>query len=165
MKFTITAAVLISLVASAAALADSNKGNRRDADARHGYEARWDDRSNRRDDRREFRDDRRHDRKDLRHDRRHSRNDRRGDRKDLRDERRLHVGTYHFPRGYHHKKWRRGDRLPRAYYARSYVVHDYGGYYLHAPPRGYHWVRVNHDVVLAAVATGVVLDVLYNHFH
>jgi Ni/Co efflux regulator RcnB len=55
--------------------------------------------------------------------------------------------------------------LPRGYYARPYIVHDYYGYRLHAPPRGYHWVRVNQDVVLAAIATGVVLDVLYNHFY
>jgi Ni/Co efflux regulator RcnB len=44
------------------------------------------------------------------------------------------------------------------------VVHDHRAWHLHAPPRGYHWVRVNHDVVLAAIATGVVLEVLYNHF-
>jgi Ni/Co efflux regulator RcnB len=29
---------------------------------------------------------------------------------------------------------------------------------------GYHWVRVNNDAVLAAVATGVVLDVAFNLF-
>jgi Ni/Co efflux regulator RcnB len=43
-------------------------------------------------------------------------------------------------------------------------LYDHHAYHLHAPPRGYHWVRVNHDVVLAAIATGIVLEVLYNHF-
>ena len=33
-----------------------------------------------------------------------------------------------------------------------------------APPVGYHWVRVNNDAVLAALATGVVLDVAFNLF-
>ena len=35
-------------------------------------------------------------------------------------------------------------------------------YRLYAPPYGYHWVRVGNDVLLTALATGVVLDVLYN---
>ncbi|MEJ0035630.1 MAG: RcnB family protein [Gammaproteobacteria bacterium] len=30
--------------------------------------------------------------------------------------------------------------------------------------RRYQWVRVNNDVVLAAIATGVVLDVLFSQF-
>jgi Ni/Co efflux regulator RcnB len=163
MKRTITAAILISLIAGTAAWADSDKGSRRNGDARQGYESRWDGRSDRRDVRGN---DRRDARRDHKRDDRHYRNDRRDDRRDWRQERRrVHVGAYHFPRGYRHNKWRRGDRLPRAYYARPYVVNDYYGYRLHAPPRGYHWVRVNHDVVLAAIATGVVLDVLYNHFH
>ena len=48
---------------------------------------------------------------------------------------------------------------------RPYVLHDYRAVRLYAPPRGHHWVRVNHDVVLAAIATGIVLDVLYNRFY
>ncbi len=62
----------------------------------------------------------------------------------------------------HH--WRRGDRLPAAYYARPYRVYDYRRYQLRSPPRGYHWVRVDHDAVLAAIATGIVLDVVLNSF-
>jgi Ni/Co efflux regulator RcnB len=54
--------------------------------------------------------------------------------------------------------------LPRAYYAPQYVVVNYRERGWRAPPRGYHWVRVNNDVVLAAVATGVVLDILFNQF-
>jgi Ni/Co efflux regulator RcnB len=44
-------------------------------------------------------------------------------------------------------------------------VYDYGRYGLHSPPYGYHWVRVDTDVVLAAIATGVILDVAFNHFY
>jgi Ni/Co efflux regulator RcnB len=146
MKRTVTVFALIALVASTAALADSDGRHRRDTDSRHKYES---SREYQRDDRR-YRHSHSNDRRDYGHQPRHER-------------RYVHVRKYHPPHGYYHKKWHRGDRLPRGYYARQYVLHDHHVYRLHAPPRGYHWVRVNHDVVLAAIATGVVLDVLYNH--
>ena len=40
------------------------------------------------------------------------------------------------------------------------MVNDWRGHHLSEPPRGYHWVQVNGDYVLAAVATGVILDTL-----
>ena len=54
--------------------------------------------------------------------------------------------------------------MPLAFYARPYVVDDFYGYGLYAPPRGYHWVRVDGDAVLAAVATGIVLDTVFHAF-
>jgi Ni/Co efflux regulator RcnB len=77
---------------------------------------------------------------------------------------RWHWGTYYRPHGYAPRYWRRGDRLPVAYYGPRYVIGNYYDCGLRAPPYGYHWVRVDHDVVLAAIATGVVLDVIYNQF-
>jgi Ni/Co efflux regulator RcnB len=74
------------------------------------------------------------------------------------------FGLYHAPRGYYQHTWRRGERLPVAYYAPSYLIGNYRDCGLRAPPRGYHWVRVNNDAVLAAVATGVVLDVAFHLF-
>ncbi len=74
------------------------------------------------------------------------------------------YGEYYAPRGYVARSWHRGDRLPAAYYARPYVVANYRDCGLRAPPFGYHWVRVNNDAVLAAVATGVVLDVAFHLF-
>ncbi len=56
--------------------------------------------------------------------------------------------------------WHRGNRLPREYWGNHYVVDDWRGHHLSAPPRGYHWVQVNGDYVLAAVATGIILDTL-----
>ena len=41
---------------------------------------------------------------------------------------------------------------------------DYHECGLRRPPHGYHWVRVDHNAVLAVIATGVVLDVIYNQF-
>lgn len=71
---------------------------------------------------------------------------------------------YHPPRGYQAgHQWRHGERLPASYRSRAYVV-DYRHYGLSAPPRGYQYVRVNNDVVLAAVATGVISAVIYQLF-
>jgi Ni/Co efflux regulator RcnB len=75
---------------------------------------------------------------------------------------RYNYGYYRAPHGYNHRVWHRGDHLPRAYYGSSYVVYDWRPYRLYAPPYGYHWVRVGNDVLLTALATGIVLDVLYN---
>lgn len=75
---------------------------------------------------------------------------------------RYHFGHYRAPKGYYHRVWHRGDRLPKHWYAHHYVVYDYRPYRLYAPPYGYHWVRVGNDVLLTAVATGIVLDVLYD---
>ena len=78
---------------------------------------------------------------------------------------RYDVGRYYRPAGYRYYAWHRGARLPAAYYAPRYVVHDYGHYHLYRPPHGHHWVRIDHDVVLAAVATGAVVAVVNNLFY
>jgi Ni/Co efflux regulator RcnB len=59
--------------------------------------------------------------------------------------------------------FRRGQRLPREYRNRQYVVDDWRGHHLSAPPRGYHWVQTGGDYVLVAIATGVILQLLLNH--
>lgn len=78
---------------------------------------------------------------------------------------RYHAGPYHRPPGFQRHAWRPGARLPAAYYAPRYVVRDYRAYRLYAPPQGYHWVRVDRDVVLAAIATGAVLAVVNDLFY
>lgn len=98
-----------------------------------------------------------------------------GERRDFRSAPYAHDGyratarygynSYNRPHGYYTHRWIRGERLPVAYYARPYVVADYYGYGLYGPPRGYHWVRVDGDAVLAAVATGIVLDTVFHAFH
>jgi Ni/Co efflux regulator RcnB len=58
----------------------------------------------------------------------------------------------------------RGGRLPAEYRGRQYVVDDWRGHRLSAPPRGYHWVQAGGDYVLAAIATGVIASILIaNH--
>lgn len=59
-------------------------------------------------------------------------------------------------------EFRRGDRLPPAYRNRNYVVDDWRGHHLNAPPRGHQWVQVGSDYVLVAIATGVIVQLLLN---
>jgi Ni/Co efflux regulator RcnB len=54
----------------------------------------------------------------------------------------------------------RGDRIPVEYRHRNYVVDDWRGHHLSAPPRGYHWVQAGGDYVLVAIATGIILQLL-----
>jgi Ni/Co efflux regulator RcnB len=56
----------------------------------------------------------------------------------------------------------RGDRLPPEYRNRSYVVDDWRSHRLSAPPRGYQWVQVGGDYVLAAIATGIIANLILN---
>ena len=57
----------------------------------------------------------------------------------------------------------RGDRLPSQYRSRHYVVEDWRGHRLSAPPRGYHWVQTGGDYVLVAITTGIILQLLLNN--
>jgi Ni/Co efflux regulator RcnB len=54
----------------------------------------------------------------------------------------------------------RGNRLPPQYRHRQYVVEDWRGHRLSAPPSGYQWVQTGSDYVLIAVATGIILQIL-----
>ena len=58
--------------------------------------------------------------------------------------------------------WRRGGYLPPYYRGNTYIVHDYGYYHLRPPPRGYYWYRTGNDYVLAAIATGLIFDIINN---
>ncbi|MDO9473432.1 MAG: RcnB family protein [Caulobacter sp.] len=161
MKKLLTAAIALSVLASAGAASAQSYGYPRDRDDRSA-EQRYDryDRY----DQRDARDDRRDDRRDVREDRRDSRYDRRDDRYERRAERRYDGGRYYHPRGYQVRDWRRGERLPAAYRGRAYAV-DYRTYRLAAPPRGYEYRRVGNDVVLTAIATGIITSVLFGMFY
>jgi Ni/Co efflux regulator RcnB len=58
---------------------------------------------------------------------------------------------------------RRGQRLSSEYRSRQYVVDDWRGHRLSAPPRGCHWVQTGGDYVLVAIATGLILQILLNN--
>jgi Ni/Co efflux regulator RcnB len=54
----------------------------------------------------------------------------------------------------------KGGRLSNEYRSKQYVVDDWRGHRLSAPPRGYHWVQTGGDYVLVAIATGVIAQLL-----
>ncbi|KQV49922.1 RcnB family protein [Massilia sp. Root335] len=58
---------------------------------------------------------------------------------------------------------RRGGHLPSRYRNHQYVVDNWRDHNLRPPPRGYHWVQTGGDYVLAAVATGIIADLIINH--
>jgi Ni/Co efflux regulator RcnB len=159
MNRTISAAVLVTLLAGTAAVAgtpphwtsDQNRSEERDSR----------DRNQGRNHGRDYSGDRRYAR-DPRPDWRN--HDQRYEHRDIARER-YRAGRYDPPRGYYTRHWHRGERLPRAYYARPYVVYGYRDYRLYDPPRGYYWVRVGDDVLLTAIATGIVLDAVYSLYY
>lgn len=129
------------------------------------------DRSDARSDRHDRIDRQRGDRPGARHDRydrneRYDRNDR--SHRDDRSDRRGRDDRYGRPDGRYQAgrgagpghDFYRGDRLPWEYRQRTYVVEDWRGHRLSAPPRGYHWVQTGGDYVLVAIATGVILQLL-----
>ena len=59
--------------------------------------------------------------------------------------------------------WHKGDRVPATYRDKRYEVTDWKAHNLRQPPSGYHWVNVNGDYVLAAIATGVIADLLLSN--
>lgn len=100
-----------------------------------------------------------HDRRDDRRDGYHQNYDRRDDRRDDRREYRDYRHDRRDDRR-EYRRWSRGDRLPYEY-RRSYYMSDYGRYGYRAPPRGYGYYRTDTgDVVMAAIATGVIISIL-----
>ena len=91
-----------------------------------------------------------------RHDDRDGRNGR--DMRDVRDDRDGRNGRGAGPE----HRFHRGDRLPPEYRNRQYVVDDWRGHRLSAPPRGYQWVQLGGDYVLAAIATGLIANLILN---
>lgn len=164
MKKILTAAIALSVLASAGAASAQSYGGYQNRDGSYqsqgGYD--HDRRDERRDDRR---DDRRDERRDDRRDTRgyDHRDDRYDSRYERRADRRYNAGRYHQPYGYQQRQWRRGDRLPSQYRGRAYAV-DYRYYRLPPPPRGYQYSRVDNDVVLTAIASGVIASVLIGMF-
>jgi Spy/CpxP family protein refolding chaperone len=69
-----------------------------------------------------------------------------------------HGGPHGGPGG----GWHKGDRFDRNQW-RSYRTVDYRSARLRPPPRGYEWRRVDNNYVLAAVATGVIADIVLAH--
>jgi Ni/Co efflux regulator RcnB len=135
-------AALATLATPMAAAAQSWRGDR----DRDGQYERWERRADRN----------RHD--GGRYTDRERYNDwRRGVRDQRRDERRWEREQRR-----EYRRWARGQAIPYEYRSRWYV-RDYQRYGYRAPPRGYGYYRTDTgDVVLAALATGVIISLLSN---
>jgi len=160
MKKILTAALAATLALSSLGVASAAE-----AQSRGNYEQRQDRRDDRNDDRGDRRDDRREWRQDSRDDRREFRQDQRAFSRWQQSQRRYNAGRYYAPRGYQQRDWSYGQRMPSYYRSNQYVVNDYSRYGLRAPPRGYHYVRSGDDVVLAAVAGGLIVAVIAGLFN
>ena len=123
------------------------------------------DRYEQRQDRRDDRADRREWRQEAREDRREARQDQRAYARWQQSQRRYSAGRYVAPRGYAVRQWSYGQRMPAYYRSNQYVIRDYGRYGLRQPPHGYQYVRSGNDVVLTAVATGLVAAVIASLFN
>ena len=127
------------------------------------------DRYEQRQDRREWRQDRREDRREWRQDRREDRREARQQQRAYarwqQAQRRYNAPRYYAPSGYQHRNWSYGQSMPYAYRTQRYVVNDYARYGLQRPPHGYQYVRSGNDVVLAAVAGGLISAVIAGLFN
>ncbi len=76
------------------------------------------------------------------------------------------ADSHHLERGSSHgwqsrSDWRRGGHIGSGDWRRGRVV-DYRSHHLRRPPRGYAWREVDGKYVLAAVATGIIADIILN---
>lgn len=62
------------------------------------------------------------------------------------------------------RRWNRGQRFDRRQVRNYRVINDYRAYRLQAPPRGYRYVQSDNDVVMVAIASGLIGAVFANFF-
>lgn len=60
-------------------------------------------------------------------------------------------------------RWVRGHKASAAERRRMSEVRDYHRYRLSAPPRGYHWVKVDNQFLLIGVTTGIISSIIAGH--
>ena len=69
--------------------------------------------------------------------------------------------SYAYSQPQYSHRWQRGGYLPRQYLSSNYYVNNWQAYPgLYAPPYGYQWVDTGGDFVLAAIATGLIANLL-----
>jgi Ni/Co efflux regulator RcnB len=75
------------------------------------------------------------------------------------------AGAYRAPQGYSYRRWGFGERLPPAYFGRSYWLTNFLAYGLLAPPPGLVWIRVGPDALLIDQYSGEVVRAEYGVFY
>ncbi len=71
------------------------------------------------------------------------------------------TAAYAGPHWQDHSDWRSGGHMAHADWDHGQRL-DYRHYHLRKPPRGYEWRNVGGKYVLAAVATGLIADIVLN---
>lgn len=163
MKKIVTAAIAAVIASTSLGVASAAEAQSRN-DRQDRREQRQDNR-----DRREFRQDVREYRQDVRQDQRQYRQavrqDQRAYNRYQRATQRYNAGRYVAPRGYQVRSWSYGQQMPAYYRTNAYVVRDYNRYGLRQPPHGYQYVRSGNDVVLTAIAGGLITAVIAGLFN
>ncbi|WP_165942307.1 RcnB family protein [Luteimonas terricola] len=159
MKKLLIAGALAAIAFSGSAFADDDRGR----EMRKAYdEAQREALKDRREAIREYEKDRREYEKDRREDMREAAKDRReAEREYLKDRRKAEREWRKDVRK--HRRWARGEHIPRDYLADRYYLRDYRHYDLAAPPDGYRWVRPYQDddtYYLVQLATGLITSIL-----
>ena len=149
MKTTIIASALIALTLAASGSAMAQRGDRDNNRDDHGDRNHGQQYNNDRGDRAD---------QDRRNDGPHGYDNNRNNNARMYDARNFRRDDHRGggPRG----DLRRGQRLSNEYRDNRYVVNDWRARRLSAPPRGQHWVQAGNDYVLAAIATGVITQIL-----
>lgn len=105
-----------------------------------------------------------HGAQDMRHGGRHDDRGRHDQRYDRRDDRRADRHDHGRRGGGPDHNWYKGSRVPPQYRSQHYVVNDWRGHRLSAPPRGYHWIQNGGDYLLVAIATGVIASMVLSAY-
>ncbi|WP_305805198.1 RcnB family protein [Stenotrophomonas sp. YIM B06876] len=75
------------------------------------------------------------------------------------------IGPYHARPGFEYRRWRYGDILPAEFWGPDYLLTDYWLFGLDMPPVGYEWVRYGNDGLMINLATGEIVQSVYDIFH
>ena len=75
-----------------------------------------------------------------------------------------HDNGHHKGRGAGPKhNYYKGGYVSHEYRQRQYVVNDWHGRHLHAPPHGYHWVQTGPDYVLISISSGLIAQIVLSN--
>lgn len=152
MKKLLIASALAAIAFSGSAFADDDRGK----ESRKAYEEMQREAAkDRREAIREYEKDRREHMREAAKDRREAEREYWKDRQEAEREWREDARE--------HRRWARGETIPRDYLADRYYVRDYRDYDLAVPPDGYRWVRPyqgDDTYYLVQVATGLISSIL-----
>jgi hypothetical protein len=78
---------------------------------------------------------------------------------------RVHLDPFVYPHGWEYRRWVIGAALPPLFLAPAYYYRDWAAMGLAPPEPGFQWVRYGPDLLLVNVATGQVVDTVYDAFY